>query len=67
MADIKRKVEDSKSGKLNPKVPENKGIEVNWGNAEKIKILLLQAINNHLAAIVTMMRDDRADKVEGEK
>lgn len=60
MADIKRKVEDSKAGKLAPK--ENPGIEVNWGNAEKIKILLLQAINNHLAQIVVMMKSDREAK-----
>lgn len=65
MGDIKRKVEDSKAGKLNPKPVEpvkNPGIEVNWGNAEKIKILLLQAINNNLVELVKLMKDVKEEK-----
>lgn len=66
MGDIKRKVEDSKQGKLNPKekpVPPNDGrIEVNWGNAEKIKILLLQSISNSLAELVKLMKDVKEEK-----
>lgn len=57
MADIKRKVEDSKTAKVDPVKPVDKGIEVNWGNAEKIKILLLQAINNNLVELVNLMKD----------
>lgn len=61
MADIKRKVvEDSKSSKVDPAKPA--GIEVNWGNAEKIKILLLQAINNHLVELVKLMKDVKEEK-----
>lgn len=66
MSDIKRKVEDSKQGKLNPKAkltPPNDGrVEVNWGNAEKIKILLLQSISNNLAELVKLMKDVKDGK-----
>ena len=57
MSDIKRKVEDSKAGTVPPSKIDNKGIEVNWGNAEKVKILLLQAINNNLVELVKLMKD----------
>ena len=61
MGDIKRKVEDSKASRIEPVKPANKGIEVNWGNAEKIKILLLQAINNNLVELVKLMKDVKED------
>lgn len=61
MGDIKRKVEDSKAGKLSPQqvaAPLNDGkVEVNWGNAEKIKILLLQAMNNNLVTLNTSIQE----------
>lgn len=60
MSDIKRKVEDSKSGK--PASNQPSGIEVNWGNAEKIKILLLQAINNNLVELVKILKEAKEEK-----
>lgn len=62
MSDIDRtkKVENSKVSKVNPAKPE--GIEVNWGNAEKIKILMLQAINNNLVELVKLMKDIKEEK-----
>lgn len=65
MGDIKRKVEDSKQGKLNPKAvekPKDNRVEVNWGNAEKIKILLLQSISNNLAELVKLMKEVKEGK-----
>lgn len=59
MGDIKRKVEDSKAGQIAAKKPD--GVEVNWGNAEKIKILLLQAINNHLSEIIKVLREAKEE------
>lgn len=59
MSDIKRKVEDSKAGKIPAKKPD--GIEVNWGNAEKIKILLLQAINNNILEVLKILKEAKAE------
>lgn len=59
MGDIKRKVEDSKAGQLSAKKPD--GIEVNWGNAEKIKILLLQAINNNILEILKLLKEAKEE------
>ena len=63
MGDIKKRVDDSKAGKLGPKevIKDNSQIEVNWGNAEKIKILLLQAINNNLVELVKLMKDVKSE------
>lgn len=65
MGDIKRKIEDSKQGKLNPKAveaPKDNRVEVNWGNAEKIKIILLQNISNSLIELVKLMKDVKEEK-----
>ena len=52
MSDInRRKVEDSKMSNVDPAKPVDEGVKVSWGNSEKIKILLLQAINNNIVAL----------------
>ena len=64
MSDIKKKVENTKVGKVEAPVSStNEGkIEVNWGNAEKIKILMLQAINNNLVELIKLMKDVKDSK-----
>lgn len=62
MSDINRKkVEDSKSSKIpaasTSDIKPNKGIEVNFGNAEKLKILLLQAINNNVVELTKEIKE----------
>lgn len=56
MADIpNKKVEASKAGSLPSAQP--KGLEVNWGNAEKVKILLLDKIANELAEVIKLLKE----------